>query len=104
MWRSAKGIVKEQGLEVELVSAGGSDRVGALVLADGVDFGLAGPEVPMYIYNGESTDKPLMFCALTGTDGLLPGVEDQDRQVRLVDAQRQEDHGAAPRLHAGAML
>lgn len=64
-----KGYVKEQGLEVELVSAGGSDRVGALVLADGADFGLAGPEVPMYIYNGESADKPLLFCALTGTDG-----------------------------------
>lgn len=64
-----KGYVKEQGLEVELISAGGSDRVGALVLADGCDFGLAGPEVPMYIYNGESADKPLMFCALTGTDG-----------------------------------
>jgi NitT/TauT family transport system substrate-binding protein len=64
-----KGYVKDEGLEVELVSAGGSDRVGALVLADSVDFGLAGPEVPMYIYNGESPDKPLMFCALTGTDG-----------------------------------
>lgn len=64
-----KGFVKEQGLEIELISAGGSDRVGALVLADGCDFGLAGPEVPMYIYNGESADKPLMFCALTGTDG-----------------------------------
>jgi len=23
----------------------------------------------MYIYNGESADKPLMFAALTGTDG-----------------------------------
>src|SRR5256885_2252408 len=64
-----KGYMKDEGLEVELISAGGSDRVGALVLADGCDFGLAGPEVPMYIYNGESADKPLMFCALTGTDG-----------------------------------
>jgi len=35
----------------------------------------------MYIYNGESADKPLMFAALTGTDG-YSGVEDQDRQVR----------------------
>jgi NitT/TauT family transport system substrate-binding protein len=64
-----KGFVQQQGLEIELVSAGGSDRVGALVLADNVEFGLAGPEVPMYIYNGESADKPLIFCALTGTDG-----------------------------------
>ena len=67
--RARQGLRKEQGLEIELISAGGSDRVGALVLADGCDFGLAGPEVPMYIYNGESADKPLMFCALTGTDG-----------------------------------
>jgi NitT/TauT family transport system substrate-binding protein len=66
-----KGFVKEQGLDIELISAGGSDRVGALVLADGAEIGLAGPEVPMYIYNGESTDKPMMFCALTGSDGMF---------------------------------
>ena len=66
-----KGFVKEQGLDIELISAGGSDRVGALVLSDGADIGLAGPEVPMYIYNGESTDKPMMFCALTGSDGMF---------------------------------
>lgn len=64
-----KGFVAEQGLEAELVSAGGSDKVGALVLTDSVDFGLAGPEVTIYIYNGESADKPLLFSALTGTDG-----------------------------------
>jgi NitT/TauT family transport system substrate-binding protein len=64
-----KGFVNEQGLEVELISAGGGDRVGALVLSDGCDFGLAGPEVAMYMYNGESPDKPLIFCALTGSDG-----------------------------------
>ena len=33
------------------------------------EFALAGPEVPIYIYNGESPDKPVIFCALTGTDG-----------------------------------
>ena len=44
---------------------------GALLLSGQTDFGLAGPEVPIYIYNGESPDKPVIFCALTGTDGLF---------------------------------
>jgi len=48
-----KGFVQEQGVEIELISAGGSDRVGALVLADGCDFGLAGPEVPVLQLSAE---------------------------------------------------
>jgi NitT/TauT family transport system substrate-binding protein len=67
----AKGFVKDEGLDVELVTANGGDRAGALVLSGQADFALAGPEVPIYIYNGESPDKPIIFCALTATDGLF---------------------------------
>ena len=42
-----------------------------LVLSGATDVGLAGPEVPIYIVNGESPDKPAIFCALTGTDGFF---------------------------------
>jgi NitT/TauT family transport system substrate-binding protein len=66
-----KGFAKAQGLDVEVTTANGGDRVGALVLAGGTDVGLAGPEVPIYIVNGESPDKPAIFCALTGTDGFF---------------------------------
>jgi NitT/TauT family transport system substrate-binding protein len=66
-----KGFVADEGLDVELITVNGGDRVGALILSGGADFGLAGPEVPVYIYNGESRDKPLIFCALTATDGLF---------------------------------
>jgi NitT/TauT family transport system substrate-binding protein len=66
-----KGFVKDEGLDVELVTTNGGDRAGAMVLAGQADFALAGPEVPVYIYNGESADKPLIFCALTSTDGLF---------------------------------
>jgi NitT/TauT family transport system substrate-binding protein len=65
----SKGFAAAQGLEVELVTANGGDRAGALVLSGQADFALAGPEVAIYIYNGESADKPLIFCALTATDG-----------------------------------
>lgn len=66
-----KGFVKDEGLDVELITTNGGDRAGAMILSGQADFGLAGPEVPIYIYNGESADKPLIFCALTATDGLF---------------------------------
>jgi NitT/TauT family transport system substrate-binding protein len=66
-----QGFVKAEGLEVELVTAGGGDKVGALILSKQAEVGLAGPEVPIYIYNGDSPDKPLMFASLNGTDGFF---------------------------------
>lgn len=67
----ARGHARDQGLNIEVTAANGGDRVGALVLSGGTDIGLAGPEVPIYIHNGESPDKPAIFCALTGTDGFF---------------------------------
>lgn len=67
----SKGFVKDEGLDVELVTTNGGDRAGAMILSGQADFALAGPEVPIYIYNGESPDKPLIFCALTATDGFF---------------------------------
>lgn len=64
-----KGFAKDRDLEIELITSNGGDKVGALILSGGADIGLAGPEIPIYIFNNESTDKPVIFCALTGTDG-----------------------------------
>ncbi len=67
----SKGFVADEGLDVEMITTNGGDRAGAMILSGQADFALAGPEVPIYIYNGESPDKPLIFCALTATDGLF---------------------------------
>ncbi len=67
----SKGFAAAEGLDIELVTANGGDRAGALVLSGQADFALAGPEVPIYIHNGESADKPVIFCALTATDGFF---------------------------------
>lgn len=67
----SKGFVKSEGLDVSLITTNGGDRAGAMILSGQADFALAGPEVPIYIYNGESPDKPVIFCALTATDGLF---------------------------------
>jgi NitT/TauT family transport system substrate-binding protein len=67
----SQGFLKDQGIDVELLTANGGDRVGALVLSGQADIGLAGPEVAIYIYNSESPDKPVMFCSVNGTDGFF---------------------------------
>src|SRR5690242_9662985 len=67
----SQGFVKNEGLDLELVTAGGGDKVGALILSGGADVGLAGPEVPIYLYNGENPDKPVMFASLNATDGFF---------------------------------
>ncbi len=66
-----EGFAKQEGLDIELLTANGGDRVGALVLSGQTDIGLAGPEVAIYIYNSESPDKPLMFCSINATDGFF---------------------------------
>jgi NitT/TauT family transport system substrate-binding protein len=67
----SQGFVAGEGLEVDLITAGGGDKVGALILSKQAEVGLSGPEVPIYIYNGDSPDKPLMFASLNGTDGFF---------------------------------
>jgi NitT/TauT family transport system substrate-binding protein len=67
----SEGFMREQGIEVELVTAVGGDRVGALILSGQADVGLAGPEVAIYLYNSEAPDKPVMFCSVNGTDGFF---------------------------------
>jgi NitT/TauT family transport system substrate-binding protein len=66
----AKDFAKDEGLDVDLSTANGGDKVGALLLSNQVDFALGGPETAVYIYNSESLEKPVIFSALAGTDGL----------------------------------
>jgi NitT/TauT family transport system substrate-binding protein len=67
----SEGFMQHEGIDLELITANGGDRVGALVISGQADVGLAGPEVAIYIYNSESPDKPVMFCSINGTDGFF---------------------------------
>ena len=67
----SQGFMKDEGIEIELITANGGDRVGALVISGQADVGLAGPEVAIYIHNSESPDKPIMFCSVNATDGFF---------------------------------
>ncbi len=64
-----KGYFKEQGLEIELTNAGGSDVVMSSLISGSADIGLMGPESVVYVRNNGMKDAPIIFAQLTACDG-----------------------------------
>lgn len=65
----SQGFFAEQGLEVELITGQGADKVMTAVLAGQVDIGFSGPEAAIYVYNEGRADYPKVFAQLTKRDG-----------------------------------
>ena len=64
-----EGYFAEAGLDIELVNAGGADKVMTRVLTGGADIGLAGAEACVYVYLEGKEDYPKVFAQLTRCDG-----------------------------------
>ena len=72
-----EGYFAEEGLEIELVNAGGADKVMTSVLTGAADIGFAGAEACVYVYLQGKEDYPKVFAQLTKCDGsFLVGRED----------------------------
>ena len=65
----AQGYFKEKGIEVEITTGQGADKVMTAVLAGQSDIGFAGPEASIYVYNEEKEDHTQVFAQLTKRDG-----------------------------------
>ncbi len=65
----AKGFMEEEGLEVELTTGQGADKVMTAVLAGQSDIGFAGPEAAIYVYNEGKEDYCEVFAQVTKKDG-----------------------------------
>jgi len=63
------GFFEEQGLEIELSTGQGADRVMTAVLSGQVDIGFAGPEASIYVFNEGREDYAVVFAQLTKRDG-----------------------------------
>ena len=63
------GFFKEEGLEIELTSGQGADKVMTAVLAGQSDIGFAGPEASIYVYNEGKEDYAEVFAQMTKRDG-----------------------------------
>lgn len=65
----ANGYFKDEGLEVEITTGQGADKVMTAVLANQSDIGFAGPEASIYVYNEGKEDYTQVFAQLTKKDG-----------------------------------
>jgi NitT/TauT family transport system substrate-binding protein len=64
-----QGFFKDEGLEVDLSTAQGSDKATAALLSGQADVALVGPETAIYIHNQEGPTKVKIFAQLTAKDG-----------------------------------
>lgn len=64
-----KGFFREEGLDIELSTAQGADKVMTALLSNAADIGLAGPEATIYVYNQGQENYVINFAQLTKRDG-----------------------------------
>ena len=65
----ANGYFAEEGINVELTTGQGADKVMTAVLANQSDIGFAGPEAAIYVYNEGKEDYAEVFAQMTQKDG-----------------------------------
>lgn len=65
----SNGFFEEQGLELEITTGQGADKVMTAILAGQSDIGLCGPEAAIYVYNEGKEDYIEVFAQLTQKDG-----------------------------------
>lgn len=65
----ANGYFKDQGLNIEITTGQGADKVMTAVLAGQSDIGFSGPEASIYVYNEGKEDHTEVFAQLTKKDG-----------------------------------
>lgn len=63
------GFFAREGLEIELTTGQGADRVMTAVLSGQADIGFCGPEACIYVYNQGRANHGVIFAQLTKRDG-----------------------------------
>lgn len=65
----SQGFFQDNGINLEITTGQGADKVMTAVLANQSDIGLAGPEASIYVYNEGKEDYTQVFAQLTKKDG-----------------------------------
>ena len=80
------GYFEDEGLEIELSNAGGSDTVMSSLISQSADVGLMGPESCVYVRNNGMKNAPVIFAQLTACDGsFLVGRNDEADSFEWTD-------------------
>ena len=64
-----EGYFKDEGIDLELVTAFGADKVTTAVLSGEADIAFMGPESTIYVYNQDADDHLVNFAQLTQRAG-----------------------------------
>lgn len=73
------GFFEEEGIELEIVTGGGSDKSMTALIAGEAEFALMGPETGIYVVNEGAGEHPMIIGQLTKRDGsFLVSREDTD--------------------------
>ncbi|WP_294153471.1 ABC transporter substrate-binding protein [uncultured Clostridium sp.] len=65
----SEGFFSENGIEIDLQTGQGADKVMQAVLSNSADIGFCGPEQVIYTNNQGREDYPVVFAQLTQKDG-----------------------------------
>lgn len=76
---------KEEGIELELVTGFGADKVMAAVLSGEADIGFMGPETTVYTYNEGAADAVVNFAQLTQRAGNFIVAREKTDDFKLSD-------------------
>lgn len=63
------GFFADEGLEIDIVTTPGADKVMAALLSKDAQIGLMGPEATVYVYENGQQDYAVNFAQLTQKDG-----------------------------------
>lgn len=63
------GFFEEEGIDIELTTGQGADKVMTALLSGQADIGFMGPEASIYVYNQGQEDYAVNFAQLTKRDG-----------------------------------
>lgn len=79
------GYFEQEGIDLDLVTGFGADKVMAAVLSEEADIGFMGPETTVYTYNEGSADAIVNFAQLTQRAGNFIVAREQKDDFTLAD-------------------
>jgi NitT/TauT family transport system substrate-binding protein len=65
----ALGFFEDEGLDIDLFTSDGADRVMTALLTGAADIGFSGPEATIYVFNEGRADHAVVFAQVTKRDG-----------------------------------
>ena len=81
----ANGYFEEEGLNIEITTGQGADKVMTAVLAGQSDIGFAGPEAAIYVYNEGKEDYIEVFAQMTKRDGSFLVSRNENKDFKWTD-------------------